>query len=226
MDEATSRRADRTRAWPFIRALILTTALALQLASAIPTEALTPARIAHAEGRRLVDWVQHGLALLGVAASSERVSGALIAATERVVGARNRALSPLDPFFHFTQTRQQWRLFLNPGRECYRLWVEGRHKTRGRWRALYRASDIDRLGLSGMLRYRRVRGIYNAGVSRGPTAAYDGFARWIAARVFAQDARYIAVRTRLERLRIGPPGRPHESLGFEHVRTRERGGSS
>jgi hypothetical protein len=212
--------------WAKLRALVITLALLIQLGSAIPSRALQASAMAKAEGQRVVSAVQRALAIVGVAAEPAAISHGLIDATERAVKLRNRLLSPFEPWFHHTQTHQQWRLFINPKRECFRIHVEAREKRRGRerreWALLYRASDVDRLGLSNQLRYRRLRGIYNPNARRGVKASYGGFANWLAAEVLARQPEAGAVRVRMERLLIGPPGANLRSLGFEHVVTLKR----
>lgn len=205
--------------------MLLAIVLAIQLASAIPVRPFDAEGLQRAEGVRLIGWIAAALGPFGLRPAPAAIEGSLIASSARIVAVRNRVLSPFDAWFHHTQTRQQWGLFLNPKTECYRLHIDGRRRPRGGWRALYRAPDVDRAGLADALRYRRIRAIYNAHPTHGPRAGYGGFASWVAGRVFAQDGRIAQVRTRLERVRIGPPGSVPRSLGFEHVEVRTRPGA-
>jgi hypothetical protein len=213
-------------AWPTLRAIAISVALALQLVSAIPTRPLRAGGMSKAAGVRAVSWLQSAFGAVGVHRSQADWTGSLIQASESVVAARNAALGPLDRWFHYTRTGQQWPLFINPKRECFRLLVEARKPPRGRkerdWVLLYRATDVDRARLSSMLRYRRLRGIYNPSAKRGPHAEYEGFARWLADQLLARHSKYASVRVSMERLAIRAPGSEPESLGIEHVVVRQR----
>jgi hypothetical protein len=214
-------------AWPTLRALAISVALALQLASAIPTRPLRAGGMSKPEGVRVVSWLQRTLAAAGVHRTQAEWTSSLIGASESVVAFRNAAFAPLGPWFHYTQTGQQWPLFINPKRECFRMLVEARKPPRRRqqrdWVLLYRASDVDRAGVSNMVRYRRLRGIYNPSAKRGPHAQYEGFASWLADHLLAQHSKYASVRVSMERLAIGAPGSEPRSLGVEHVVVRQRG---
>jgi hypothetical protein len=214
-------------AWPALRALAISVALALQLASAIPARPLSAGGMSKPEGVRLVSWLQRTFGAVGVDRSQAEWTDGLIGASQSMAALRNAAFAPLGPWFHYTQTGQQWPLFLNPNRECFRLLVEARKPPRRRkeadWVLLYRASDVDRARLSSLLRYRRLRGIYNASAKRGPHAEYEGFASWLADHLLADHPKYALVRVSLERLAIGAPGSEPRSLGVEHVVIRQRG---
>jgi hypothetical protein len=213
-------------AWPTLRAVAISVALALQLASAIPVRPLRAGGMSNPEGVRLVSWLQRMFSAVGVHRSQAEWTGSLIRASESVVALRNAAFAPFAPWFHYTQTGQQWPLFINPNRECFRLLVEARKPPRRRrerdWVLLYRAADVDRGRLSSMLRYRRLRGIYNASAKRGPHADYEGFASWLAGHLLAHHSKYASVRVSMERLAIGTPGSEPKSLGVEHVVVRQR----
>jgi hypothetical protein len=213
-------------AWPTLRAIAISVALALELVSAIPDRPLRASGMSSAAGVRVVSWLQRAFAAVGVDRSHADWPGSLIHASESVVAARHAALAPLDRWFHYTQTGQQWRLFINPKRECFRLLVEARKSPRGRrerdWVLLYRATDVDRARLSSMLRYRRLRGIYNASAKRGPHADYEGFAHWLADQLLARHSKYASVRVSMERLAIAAPGSEPQRLGIEHVVIRQR----
>jgi hypothetical protein len=214
-------------AWPALRALAIAVVLVLQLASAIPTDPLRAGGMSKPEGVRIVAWLQGALAAVGVDRSPAELTAGLIHASESVVALRNATFAPLGPWFHYTQTGQQWPLFINPNRECFRLLVEARKPARRRkqrdWVLLYRASDVDRAQLSSTLRYRRMRGIYNPSAKRGPKAEYVGLANWLAEDLLARHSKYAAVRVSMERLAIGSPGSEPRRLGVEHVVVRQRG---
>lgn len=223
MDPATASTAANSGASlrARLRAAAITVALLVQCTSALPHRAFNEARLARPEGQRLVSWIERALGLAGVRPERDAIARELMALSRAGIRARNAALAPFGAFFHYSGTHQQWALFITPRRESFRLHVEARPR-RGAWTALYRAPN-PRGPIAELLRYRRVRGIYNPGFERGVTDQYRGFVRFVSAAVFARYPEYDRVRVRFERIQIGEPGMPARSLGFEHAVTRRRG---
>ncbi|MFO7179788.1 MAG: hypothetical protein DIU78_013905 [Pseudomonadota bacterium] len=208
------------RPWPALRAALLTFVLAVQCVAATPAQPIAPERFARAENQRLVGWLRAALAAIGISIERPRLEQTLIDASEDLIALRSQLLEPVAPFFRYTDTRQQWGLFLLGSRQCFRLHIQGRNRDGG-WELLYRAGAEDRLGLAPWLRYRRLRGIFNPN-QRGARAQYRGFVDWVSRRILAENIEYDAIRVSMERLEIGEPGEPTRSLGFEHVEVRTR----
>jgi hypothetical protein len=139
----------------------------------------------------------------------------LLAGSSRLVRARRALLAPFEPLFRHTATHQQWGLFLLGTRECFRIHVDARTHD-DRWVALYHALERGLPRYEAVLRYRRVRGIYNPSMSRGARPQYAGFVRALARYVLAREPGYDTLRVRMEHLRIGAPGSAPLSSGFEH----------
>jgi hypothetical protein len=225
VDSASVESADaRPSRWARVRAVAIALVLLVECSAALPRDPFNQDRLARPEGQRLIGWIERGLGALGRPATREAITSELVASTESAVRARNALLAPFAPFFHYTSTHQQWGLFISAKRQSYRIHIDGR-RGRGEWLAVYRAPGVlDRDGLAPTLRYRRVRALYNPRLNKGVLAEYHGFVSWVAQRVFAAHPDYDAVRVRMERVAIGAPGTPLQTLGFEHetIRTRKR----
>jgi hypothetical protein len=202
------------------RALLISLVLLVECVGATPAEPFDEERLQRAEGVRAVTWVGRVMALAGAGRDEAGVRAFMIDATRQLVRLRNAALDPFQPFFHYTATHQQWGLFITPKRECFRMWVEARSDA-GQWQLLYSVLERDDPDLA-LLRYRRLRAMYNPRLKHGPSGQYPGLVSWIAQRLFDRNPEYREVRVRMERILIGQPGEPIEQLGFDHVQTRTR----
>jgi len=208
------------RLWPALRAALLTGILVVQCVQATPDRPIEPKGFERAEGRRLLGWLEASLAAFGMRTERARLEQELMEDSKRLLTLRNTLLAPVAPFFYYTDTRQQWGLFLLGSNQCFRMHVEVQRRG-GSWELVYRAGAEDRLGLAPWLRYRRLRGIYNP--SRvGARRQYQGFVDWLSRRILAEDPDSEAVRVSMERLEIGAPGEPTTSHGLEHVEVRTR----
>lgn len=216
-------------AWPYVRALLITFVLFVQLVSAAPREPFNHERLARPEGERFVASLRQALGWLGLRPRKREVVDALIDISAVAVDARNHVIAPLRPLRDLTATHQQWGLFISPKREAFGILVQAR--AADGWHTIHRACQAcpsDAVPQSGarvpMLRYRRLRGMYNPSIKRGPRANYEGFANWLARELLTAHAEYRTVRVGMERLSIGAPGEPLRRAGLQHVIAVERSG--
>ena len=201
------------------RALLIGTVLLVQCVGATPAEPFDQERLQRPEGERAVTWVARALTLVGRHEERPAIREQLIALTTKLVALRNAVLTPFQPFFDLTATHQQWGLFIAPKRECYRAAVEARRD--GEWVELYRVLEVESEELA-MLRYRRLRAIYNPNLKRGPGGQYPGFVSWLARRLMHHHPEFDAVRMRMQKVEIGSPGEPSRNLNSEYEEVRER----
>lgn len=201
------------------RALLIATVLLVQCVGATPAEPFNEERLQRPEGERAVTWVARALSAAGRREERGAIREQLIALTTELVELRNAVLAPFQPFFDLTATHQQWGLFIAPKRECFRAAVDARRN--GEWVALYRVLEVESDALA-MLRYRRLRAIYNPNLKRGPGAQYPGFVSWLARRLMERHPDYDAVRMRMQKVEILEPGEPPRDLGSEYEEVRER----
>jgi hypothetical protein len=201
--------------WAQLRALLLTVVLLVQCTSALPDRRVEKRNLRRPEAARFLDTVERGLQRIGLSPDRRALEQALLAGSARLVRARRALLAPFQPLFRYTATHQQWGLFLLGTRECFRIHVDARTHD-DRWVALYHALERGLPRYEAVLRYRRVRGIYNPSMSRGARPQYRGFVRAFARYVLEREPGYDTVRVRMEHLRIGDPGSVPLSSGFEH----------
>jgi hypothetical protein len=99
-----------------------------------------------------------------------------------------------------------------------------RREGSARWEVLFQHLDPDADWRSGTLRYRRLRGVYDAGGFRTkPRKAYQRFARWIAREVLAEQPDVAEVEVRTLRTHTTLPGEPPDpSFEVRHVITVRR----
>lgn len=207
--------------WAWLRAALIALVLFVQAISATPSQPFSPERLARPEGQRFVSAVETGLAAIGATVERAAIEQGLIAVTRRAIKLRRALLAPFDPMLEGLASRQQWGLFLMSGGEYFRMHVEAQTTTR-RFAPVYIAGELDQAGVAASLRYRRLRGIYNPSIRRGPSREYDGFVSWLARELFRSHPDYVAVRVRMEHLALPDDRSPPRRVGFEHVRTRRR----
>lgn len=201
-----------------MRALLISVVLLVQCTSALPDKKLLRRNLTRPEAVRFLDLSERSLNALGINPGRLALEQAMLRGSALVVRTRRAVLAPFARFFHYTATHQQWGLFLLGTRECFRIHVDAR-TPEGRWDALYHALQQGVPRYEAVLRYRRVRGIYNPSSIHGARPQYDGFVRAFARFMFAREPGYDAVRVRMERLRVVDPGQPALSVGFEHELT-------
>jgi hypothetical protein len=143
-------------------------------------------------------------------------------ARELFDSARAVILGPVNFIPELFQFSEQWKLFSSANDARFWMWIEARQGNGDTWQLLYRPHDPEHTFMGSVLEYRRVRGNWNPS-RRGANRGYDGFATWVARRVFAQYPQYRVVRIRMEEIRLMPLGMGFAPTGkFLHTRTRER----
>jgi hypothetical protein len=211
------RRAVLGRAWPQLRAALITFALFSQCISALPERALTEEKLARREGDRAVHWLNR---LFDRGEPESRTREKLIVWSQRGIAARSWLLTPFAPVLQGASLRQQWNLFVTVGADANRLRVDvhGPHED---WTTIYRANELDSLGLAPLLDYRRVRGIYNPN-RYGPRGLYAAWSKWLAERVLREHAEYSALRVVMEHLHIAERGAEPRLLDTRFVMAHSR----
>jgi hypothetical protein len=210
-----------SRVWGRIRAFLITLVLLQQIVSAWPAQTLTVEQLTRPEGERLVSVLERALGLFGVEREREQIKQALVERSLDVTRLRRTLLRPFRMLTAGLASDQQWGLFLVSRNQYFRMQVDLLREG-DQWHTIYRAGSFDELDLGPMLRYRRVRGLYNPSARVGPRRQYSGFVSWLANELFAiqRDARQ--VRVHMERFEVGHKGEPVQSLGFEFSRIRTR----
>jgi hypothetical protein len=207
--------------WARVRAALIAAVLLVQCTSALPDRRVEKRQLKRPEAARLVTAADRGLGALGLSPGRQALEDALLSGSAMLFRARRAVLAPFARFFRYTATHQQWGLFLLGTRECFRIHVDARTPD-DRWVALYHALGPSLPRYEAVLRYRRVRGIYNPSSRHGLRPQYPGFVRAIARYVLEREPRYDRVRVRLEHLRIGDPGTPPLSSGFAYEHSLHR----
>ena len=202
--------------WARVRAALIALVLLVQGVSALPNHPVSKANLARPEAVRAVAVADGVLGAVGLSPGRPALSRALRDGSRAMVDARGMLLRPFEPLFHYTGTHQQWGLFLLGTRECFGIHVDAQRRDGG-WQRLYHALDPGPAPLEAVLRYRRLRGIYNPRAKNGPHGQYPGFVHALARRVFARAPGYLRLRVQMERLRVGEAGSAPQSLGFEYA---------
>jgi hypothetical protein len=207
-----------------LRTLAVTGLLVLWALKALPSKPYDEASLGRGNGARLVEQIDDLFEALGIHVTRAAIGQVLIDLTTRPLAARNALVGPFEPLFDFAGMGQRWGLFLQTGREAFRLQIEGRTHD-GAWTLLYRHHQKDLLGLTPWLGFRRLRGIHNPG-SKAPRAQYEGFVTWLSSKIFAEHPEYEEVRVSMERLRLGTRTEPNRTLAIEYPSVRTRAGAS
>ena len=144
---------------------------------------------------------------LGVAVTEEEVVTLALEMGRIAIAFRQHTMAPLRPLKRLTGTGQSWGLFAYPDPYAGRLVVDVR-EGKGEWVTRFSApGTIGADRLSQLLRYRRVRGIYDdIGDRPKPGATYSRFADWVAWEVFTESPEITAVQIRLDLVHVTLPG--------------------
>jgi len=209
------------RVWPGVRALVITLVLVQQGVTAWPAQPMTEEQLTRPEGERFVSHVAHAFAVFGVERTRDDIKRALLDRSVEVARLRRKLLRPFLFLASGLSSDQQWGLFLVSRGQHFRMQID-LFRADGRWHTVYRAAELDELGLGPLLRYRRLRGLYNPSTRTGPRGQYVYFVSWLANELFARHGDAHKVRVQMERLELGYADEPLRSLGFEHARVRVR----
>jgi hypothetical protein len=172
--------------------------------------------VATAELQRWSHWLRK----VGVERTPDALRQDVLRVGQPLAAFRRAALKPLQPILRWTGTGQAWGFFNTPDAFPDQLRIEGRRN--GNWELLFAALHPEHDTLGPQLRYRRVRGVYDANTDR-PGASYKHLVDWIAAEVFEGDPDLMAVRVSFLRTHTTPPGRPTDDMAKKRlVRIRRR----
>jgi hypothetical protein len=183
-----------------LRAIVVTFVLVLSVLQALPGKALKTAELMPL--RR---------------ALGAEVSDAVRDTSRFLVYVRKQILSPFDRLYDELGMGQRWRLFTVRGRFTYRIVIEAMTENDQQWQLLYRAHDVDVLGVSAELTYRRLRGIFDPHNKEDANAQYDAFVHWVSGRVLDAHPEYVGLRVSMERLKLNSPSSPTEVASVEHM---------
>ncbi len=111
---------------------------------------------------------------------------------------------PFRPYFKSTRTNQQWGLFAVVTQQPDALVVEVHRQGVEGWEELYRRLHPEHRWHDDVLKYRRVRGIWD-GVEEKPKGTYKRFSIWLAKEVFREQPDVDRVRVALERRELFYP---------------------
>ncbi len=211
------------RAWPAIRAGLITVVLAAQVLDAVPLPELRPRHLQEPVARaEIARWTKL-FNELGASVTEEEVTAHALAVGGVAGRFRAAFLKPWAPLRRWTGTGQSWGLFAYPYPDAGRLVVEGLSAERERV-VLYQAPGEGEPWLVRRLEYRRVRGVYDdAGDRARPRAVYRSLARWVAREVFARHPELDTVEVRLDLVWATLPGAGEEPpQKRRHVRSFRR----
>ncbi len=110
--------------------------------------------------------------------------------------------APFQPVFGLTHTNQQWGLFAVVSESPDRFIVEVRRD--GQWETLYRRLDPEHAWRDDVLKYRRVRGVWD-GVKDEPKGTYKRLTKWLAREIFVEQPDVDRVRVVLEKENLALP---------------------
>ena len=194
------------RAWPTVRALLISVVLLGQWVDALPLPELRARDLQHPIAQDEVTRWTTLLNDLGMSLTEEEVIARALVVGEGATRFRKASMAPLRPIKRLTGTGQSWGLFAYPDPYAGRLVIEAREK-KGEWQVLFSAPGSSGDELSRLMRYRRVRGIYDDNGDRPkPGSLYNRFVDWVAWDIFERQPKIDAVQVRLDLVRIIPPG--------------------
>jgi hypothetical protein len=208
-----------------VRSVLISVVLAISLLSALPTRPLLRAReLAQPANVHMLALVEGGLGALGIAVSAAAIAESLLASSKRIQRTRRGVVHAVAPLLSELGMRQRWALFTIRSRRAFRLQIEAMHKDQ-RWQLVYRAHELDRLGLLPKLSFRRLRGIYDPRSENEPRAQYEALVNWLAKDLLVTHPAFIGVRISVQRLRLGSQREPTAVTSVEHVREIYRSGT-
>jgi hypothetical protein len=208
-----------------LRAAALTVALGFHLVAALPLpHVVTAADLKNPVSREEVAAWARRLRALGVELTADELGEHVMAVTGVIGGAHRALLTPARPWFRLTGTGQGWALFANPDTHPARLQLRVFRTGSPEPELLYQALDPEHAWRSDTLRYRRLRGVYDAGgFGKKPRGPYVRFAKWIAAEALAERPDVERVEVRTLRTHTTLPGEPaDDAVEVRHVVTVER----
>lgn len=195
------------RAWPVIRAVLISTVLLGQWIDAMPLPELRKRDLQYPVAQDEIRRWTGVLNSLGMTLTEEEAVDGALEVGRIAIKFRQITMAPIRPLKRVTGTGQSWGLFAYPDPYAGRLVVDVR-EGKGEWVTLFSApGTIGGDRISQRLRYRRVRGIYDdLGDRPKPGTMYNRFADWVAWEIFMENPEITAVQVRLDLSRIILPG--------------------
>lgn len=183
------------------RAIVIAVAIAANLIVAIPGTQVTDEDVAKPDFRKedIENWYAW---TFGLGMSKERFRDVALGAFAFWGEALKVIRAPVQPFFSWTHTNQQWGLFAIVGERRESIVIEVRRA--GQWETLYRRLDPGHDWRDDTLKYRRVRGVWD-GVKDEPKGSYKRLTGWLAKEIFEEQPDVDRVRVVLERTNMTLP---------------------
>jgi hypothetical protein len=184
-------------ALPHVRAALIAAALLAHCVHALPL----PPELTAADVQE--EWRQHDIRMwqgwlgsMGISVTEEQLEDLLLRSTQWSDKVDDTLEAPFDPVFDLLAIDQAWALFASATTRPDRLVVEvQRGET---WEVVFRRLDPCCTWRDPVLRYRRIRGIWD-GQKQSPRPAYRRLSRWIAEEAFGDFPDVDSVRVSLER---------------------------
>jgi hypothetical protein len=206
---------------PHLRAAVIALALLGSLVHALPL----PPPISEADLKEA--WRQHDIGMwqrwlgsIGFDVTKERLEELLVRSTALSDKVDDTLEAPFEPVFDFLAIDQAWALFASATTRPDRVIVEVQ---RGEaWEVIFRRGDPCCTWRDPVMRYRRVRGIWD-GQKKSPRPAYRRMTEWIAAEAFVDYPDATAARVGLERTHtVYPWEEPDPAVEVRLLRTHRR----
>jgi hypothetical protein len=160
---------------------------------------------------------------MGLSLSPDELAELALNTSATISGTKRSLMAPWQPVKALTGTGQSWGLFAYPDPHAGRLIVRA-HSGDEQWQTLFSAPEGEG-ELAELLRYRRVRGVWDdAGDRPHPSPLYDRFATEVARRAFAADPSLVELEVRIDLIHIQLPGQTGEARPEDrrHLRLRTR----
>lgn len=138
-----------------------------------------------------------------------------------LTGRLHRALkTPFRPLFQLTASNQAWALFAAASTQPETVVVQVRELD-GTWRTIARRLDPDATWKADVLRYRRIRGVWD-GQKRRTRRTYKDLSKWLADEAFAEMPEISEVQVYIEQGRSVYPWEEPNPMVLKRHRQRHR----
>jgi len=213
----------RLDSWPAWRAVLITVVLFAECVDALPLPVLDESDLEHQVAYDEIRRWRSALSVVGVSLTEEEMIALGLSVGATSISFRRWSMAPIRPFNRVFGIGQAWGLFAYPDPYAGRLTVEV-SESDGQWREFFRAPDEGTQRWRQVLRYRRIRGVYDdSGDRRRPTALYGRFVDWVAFEIFETYPDVVSVRVRMDLVHIRAPGEdPGDGETHRHTVVRNR----
>ncbi len=206
---------------PHLRAALIGIALLGSVIHALPLPpALSKADVQEAWRQADIAMWQRWLGSMGIETTKEQLEDWLLRSTQWSDKVDEKLEAPFAPVFDFLAIDQAWALFASATTRPDRLVVEVQRGEQ--WEVLFRRLDPCCTWRDPVLRYRRIRGIWD-GQKQKPRPAYRRLTEWIARETFVEFPDATAARIGLERTHtVFPWEEPDPDVEVRLLRTHRR----